>query len=132
MSGKREAVVKFWAEWAAANLNSPAEGWLELTPEQARKFAADFSLAENAELRKERDEALGLAGATMEELEAAEAEVVKLREEVLQERERIVAIIESYKCSELKNAKDVRPLIRRLIKNIRESALNPGAAKEPA
>jgi hypothetical protein len=108
MNGEREAVEArarvHWPKWCEKF------GWEVTPPPETRiVFAADFSLAENAELRKERDEALGLAGATMEELEAAEAEVAKLS--------RVLKAI-AYKYVGSPAAKEAW------------AALNPGAAKE--
>src|SRR6185312_8427073 len=36
-------VTQFWREWTAKQGIEAAEGWLELTPEKAREFAAAFA-----------------------------------------------------------------------------------------
>jgi len=57
------AVEKFWNEWAAKNGIEAAEGWLELTPQRARDFAASFaSEVERLTLERAAEKARTLYG----------------------------------------------------------------------
>jgi len=139
MSGEREAVearARAHREKVRDNYVLRVVGSGMATHAEYDEFAimADFSLAENAELRKELDDARneihcsddvrldqGLAvaiGDLQKARAAAEAEVVKLRE----------AIEQAIKCASGRwsewggRAESVADIL--------ESALNPGAAKE--
>jgi hypothetical protein len=53
---RERSVQKFWNEWCRENDIEAAEGWLELTPKQAREFTAAFAESERSSAIKEARE----------------------------------------------------------------------------